>query len=97
MALLIHYRADETYVSSIDPERMVEKEADFPEAYIFISSVSGKDKLRLRVKTFTDSSKETELSYKEYFFTANMDGPNFIRQGYEYLKTLPEFAGAADC
>jgi hypothetical protein len=30
-------------------------------------------------------------------FVPNMDGPNFIRQGYDHLKTLPEFAGAEDC
>lgn len=29
-------------------------------------------------------------------FPVDLDGPNFIKQAYEYLKTLPEFAGAAD-
>lgn len=26
----------------------------------------------------------------------NIDSDNFIKQGYEYLKTLPEFEGATD-
>ena len=30
-------------------------------------------------------------------FVPNLDGDNFIRQAYLYLKTLPEFAGATDC
>jgi hypothetical protein len=34
--------------------------------------------------------------FKNYNFIPNMDGGNFIKQAYEYLKTLPEFASAAD-
>lgn len=30
-------------------------------------------------------------------FTPDLEGPNFIRQAYEHLKTLPEFADAEDC
>jgi hypothetical protein len=32
-----------------------------------------------------------------YSFVPNIDGGNFIAQAYAHLKTLPEFAGAADC
>ena len=34
---------------------------------------------------------------KTYSFTPDMNGPNFIRQTYEHLKTLPEFSSAIDC
>jgi hypothetical protein len=30
-------------------------------------------------------------------FNPSLDGKNFIAQAYDYLKTLPEFAGAIDC
>lgn len=32
-----------------------------------------------------------------YSFTPTMTGDNFIKQGYDYLKTLPEFEGCEDC
>jgi hypothetical protein len=34
---------------------------------------------------------------KTYDFTPSMDGGNFIKQAYLYLKSLPEFADAVDC
>jgi hypothetical protein len=30
-------------------------------------------------------------------FIPSLDESNFIRQAYQHLKTLPEFAGAVDC
>lgn len=30
-------------------------------------------------------------------FALDLDGPNPIKQAYEHLKTLPEFADAVDC
>ena len=42
--------------------------------------------------------KKTEdgpiIEVRQYDFVPDMDGPNFIKQAYEHLKTLPEFAGA---
>lgn len=40
---------------------------------------------------------ESAVFTKSYEFTPDMDGPNFIKQAYLHLKTLPEFAGAVDC
>ena len=34
---------------------------------------------------------------KRYGFFHDLNGKNFIAQAYNYLKTLPEFAGATDC
>jgi hypothetical protein len=34
---------------------------------------------------------------RDYEFPPDMSGPNFIKQAYEHLKTLPEFEGAVDC
>lgn len=55
-----------------------------------------------------DSSKSAAIAYatysgdaikgnKTFDFVPNMNGGNFIKQAYEHLKTLPEFAGATDC
>ena len=40
---------------------------------------------------------ETCISRMVVSFTALLDGANFVRQAYDHLKTLPEFAGATDC
>jgi len=37
------------------------------------------------------------IEQKRYAFSVDLTGKNFIKQAYEYLKTLPEFAGATDC
>lgn len=44
------------------------------------------------------SSKEISFS-KEYSFPASVvDGsPNYIKQAYQHLKTLPEFENSEDC
>jgi hypothetical protein len=34
---------------------------------------------------------------RQYSFMPDLEGPNFIKQAYLHLKTLPEFADAEDC
>jgi len=64
------------------------------DVYIKVGSVVvDKDSIMAKV-SFTKDIKLTERSYS---FPADLDGPNFIKQAYEYLKTLPEFANAIDC
>jgi hypothetical protein len=46
------------------------------------------------------SSNEMEcvsFEQKQYSCVYNITGENPIKQAYEYLKTLPEFANATDC
>lgn len=63
-------------------------------AYIKVLTVSGsKEKLNITV-LFSDGSVNF---YRNYNFTPDLDGHNFIKQAYLYLKTLPEFADATDC
>lgn len=38
-----------------------------------------------------------QLTSKQYSFIPELNSVNFIQQAYDYLKTLPEFAGAQDC
>jgi hypothetical protein len=46
------------------------------------------------------SFNSDKLNFKKnYSFKVSVENnaPNFIKQAYEYLKTLPEFANAEDC
>jgi len=55
-----------------------------------------KEKVSIQVFTYKEAN-ELLIESKSFSFTPNLDGENFIKQGYEHLKTLPEFAGAIDC
>lgn len=64
------------------------------ESYIKVSSVSGnKDLCSIEVEFDITKAK----IYKNYCFTPLLDGENFIKQSYQYLKTLDEFKDAEDC
>ena len=80
-------------------ETKEEKEV-YPSAYIRIENLNGdKGKCELTVCVYSDNAKEKIVARKTYNFTPSVaDGStNFIQQGYEYLKTLPEYAEAVDC
>ena len=79
---------------------VIEKQVEYPASYAMIQKVIGdKNKISLQVVFYADNSKEQAIEYKQYTFIPSVaDGSaNFIQQGYEYLKTLPEFADAIDC
>jgi hypothetical protein len=46
---------------------------------------------------FKASSLDLPVKIEKYNFAPDLEGGNFIKQTYEYLKTLPEFEGATDC
>lgn len=63
------------------------------DAYIKVVSVGGtKDSASAEVSISGNGAKITE----HYEFPVNLDGPNFIKQAYEHLKTLDRFSGAED-
>jgi len=65
--------------------------------YIKVVGVSG-NKLNLTATvTFTSQVTGTVITTKSYQFPLDLNGANPIKQTYEYLKTLPEFANATDC
>lgn len=75
------------------------KELVFSDAYIEIVSLTGtKNKIRINVNTYDTNSKENLIKMEEYSFTPSIEdgSENFIKQGYEFLKTLEEFKGAID-
>jgi hypothetical protein len=65
-------------------------------AYIKIHSLSG-DKNNLSVNvSFSDKNVDFIKNYPVPVST-EANAPNFIKQSYEYLKTLPEFENSEDC
>jgi hypothetical protein len=44
-----------------------------------------------------DTAEGAIIKSVRYSFPPNMQGENFIKQAYEHLKTLPEFAGYVNC
>lgn len=71
------------------PEHVV----DF-NAYIKVECVTATKNNINAVVSFTNGDRRYE---RVYTFNAVLDGDNFIKQAYLYLKTLPEFADATDC
>lgn len=76
---------------------------NLPESYIRIDEQSGgKPGISLRVRFYV--SQDKALSGKQWlqeqiisFSPSVEDGSsNFIEQGYEYLKSLPDFSNAID-
>jgi threonine synthase len=65
-------------------------------AYCKIIYVAGdKQMLQINVESVAEQFKKTEV----FFFKPSVDdnASNFVKQAYEYLKTLPEWANATDC
>jgi hypothetical protein len=66
-----------------------------PDAYCRVEEVSGsKNLVTCVVSINADAGSMMKVKHQ---FEPSMDGGNFIQQAYNYLKTLPEFAGAVDC
>jgi hypothetical protein len=69
----------------------------FDNAYIKIDSLTGnKEQMRAYVSTYKKQNEQL-IGRKNYSFTPNLNGKNFIAQAYDYIKTLPDFSGATDC
>jgi hypothetical protein len=55
-----------------------------------------KNKLQFQVRYFVDNT-HPHFQDVTYSCMYEIDGQNPFKQAYEYLKTMPEFAGAIDC
>jgi hypothetical protein len=69
----------------------------FPAAYIKVRSVNMSKELAQANVDFYSELNGKIVNMKQYEFVASLDGNNPIKQAYEHLKTLPEFANAVDC
>lgn len=71
----------------------------FENAYISIYGIEGsKYNINLAVAFYDSQNKENTLEIKYYTFVPNItdNSVNFIRQGYAFLKSLPEFNNVID-
>lgn len=67
-------------------------------SYIRVANVfSTKHEAIANVVFHKDSATGEAFKAGNYKFTPDMNGGNFIKQAYDHLKILPEFAGATDC
>lgn len=72
-------------------------------AYARIDTISGsKDSISIGLNYYVNKNAFTSgksfFKTEQYVFVPSVDdgSPNYHKQGYEYLKTLPEFEGAID-
>lgn len=88
------------YQNPVNKADVITKDVEYTNAYIQVASVGGtKNSVAIKVNVFENASKEKLVEIYDYRFTPSVaiGSTNFIQQGYEYLKTLPEYAEAVDC
>lgn len=72
-------------------------EVVYRNTYIKIENLMGnKTQMRIDVSIYKRQNEQV-VDRKNYLFTPDLNGKNFIAQAYDYIKEQPEFAGAADC
>lgn len=71
--------------------------------YVRIDTVNGsKEEITISLNYYVnkDSFTQGKSPLKQYHHSfvpsVGEDSPNFIKQGYEYIKTIPEFAESVD-
>lgn len=69
---------------------------NFPSAYIKVNQIGGDKQAVVVTIGYFDKKDGLLLQTKQVDFVPDMDGPNFIKQAYLYLKTLKEFSNAQD-
>jgi hypothetical protein len=66
-----------------------------PDAYWKIKKlIGGKNGMHIEIDCLV---KDKLHKQETFYFIPVLDGENFIKQAYKYLKSLPEFANAMDC
>jgi hypothetical protein len=70
---------------------------NIPNTYHRVENIKlNKNSINFQVLGYADVQKNA-FEYKNYACAYDLNGVNPIKQAYEYIKTLPEFAGAIDC
>ena len=65
--------------------------------YIKVNSINTTKLFGTALVQFFPNDKSSVIEELPYQFAYDITGENPIKQAYEYLKTLPEFANATDC
>lgn len=69
----------------------------YDDCYIKVAEITANKTEGQAVVVFTKEANNSILFERSFLFPINLVGDNFIKQAYEHLKTLPEFANATDC
>lgn len=89
-----------TYYNASDPEDFIEKEQRWDNTYVVVDSIEGsKFGMSMLVVAYRTETKEDVIFRKRFQFTPSVanGSENFLKQAYNHLKTLSEFAGGEDC
>ena len=83
----------------LETKHLFDGELIIPNAYFRVDKIIlTKDKINFETSV---NRKNADLLIQvlnhRYACDYNLQGANPVKQAYEYLKTLPEFAGATDC
>lgn len=65
--------------------------------YIKVASFIGDKEYIKATVLFSISKDGLQVMQRDYRLSLDLNGLNPIKQAYEHLKTLPEFADATDC
>jgi len=72
-------------------------EVNIPNLYIKVARIDCDKEKVSAVVEIKKSADAFPIKTETYRFNHNLDAGNIISQAYNYIKTLPEYAGAADC
>lgn len=88
------------YYKEDDITKFIEKNNKYDNTYLVITNLNGtKEQINFEITIFNNAQREETIEKNYYCFTPSVaDGSeNFIKQCYEFLKTLDKYSGAEDC
>ena len=100
MAIMKDFTTNARYQNSSNPEDFIEKAVIYKNAYIKVLGVAGtKENLTATVGVFeaAEAVEPVLTSYQSFTPALGEGSDNFLKQSYNHLKTLSEFAGGEDC
>lgn len=68
-----------------------------PNCYIKITHIEGNKDSVLATVSFMANNDAEPFMCSAHAFNPQMISKNFIQQGYEFLKSLPDFSNSEDC
>lgn len=70
----------------------------FPDAYYKITFLTVGTMVSAQVTIYDDLNKSNVIGFTsvDFQYSKNDDSKNYHKQGYKYMKTLPEYAEAID-
>lgn len=71
----------------------------YPDAYIKVVSTTVSKITSLAKVVIYENQAGQPIDSKEFGFVSSIEDsiPNALKQAYDHIKALPEFAGATDC